>query len=139
MIVCSSAEEHFSCENRSVIDLDIMGKTDEELIAKRAALIARDVEQVGQIKGYGVELDKDRKMDLLFWAPDEARAKLLVEAMKRNEMPPFMVLGPANDEEADRRWAIRCSITASVAFITASDNIETFILFADKFDCDYDG
>jgi len=116
-----------------------MGKTDEELIAKRAALIARDVEQVAQIKGYGVELGKDRQIDLLFWAPDEAKSKALAESLKKNEMPPFMVLGPANDKEADRRWAIRCSITASVTFITAPDNIETFILFADKFDCDYDG
>ncbi len=116
-----------------------MGKSDEELLAARAALMSRDTEQIAQIKGYGVELDKSRKIDLLFWAPDEAKAKLLVEAMKRNEMPPFMVLGPANDQEADRRWAIRCSIAASVTFITAKDNIETFILFADKFDCDYDG
>ena len=116
-----------------------MGKTDEELIAKLGALRARDLDQVAQIKGHGVELEKDRKIDLLFWAPDEAKAKALVESLKKNEMPPFMILGPANDAEVDRRWAIRCSLSASVAFITAKKNIETFILFADKFDCDYDG
>jgi hypothetical protein len=116
-----------------------MGKTDEELIAKRAGLMARDVEQVAQIKGYGVELEKNRKIDLLFWAPDEGKTKALAESLKKNEMPPFMVLGPANDKEADRRWAIRCSLSASVIFITAAENIETFILFADKYDCDYDG
>jgi hypothetical protein len=116
-----------------------MGKTDEELIAQRVALVSRDTDLTAQVKAYGVELDKDRQIDLMFWAPDEAKAKLLVEAMKRNEMPPFLVLGPANEKEADRRWAIRCSITASVKFITTKDNIETFILFADKFDCDYDG
>jgi len=116
-----------------------MGKTDEELIEKRDALMVRDADLIAQVKSYGVELGNARQIDLMFWAPDEAKAKLLVEAMKRNEMPPFLVLGPANEKEADRRWAIRCSITASVTFITTKENIETFILFADKFECDYDG
>jgi hypothetical protein len=116
-----------------------MARTEEELIAKRDQLMARDLEQVAQIKAYGVDLEKKRQVDLTFWAPNQAAADVLVEALKRNEMPPNLTLGPSNQQEANQRWLIRCPVAASVAFITAKENVVTFLLFADKYDCEYDG
>lgn len=116
-----------------------MGRPDEELITKRDELMARDTSQIAEIKSYGVDPDKERQIDLTFWAPDEAKATQFVEAAKRNEMPPGLVLGPKNTNEQNQRWLIRCSIFASVTFVTTKENVVTFLLFADKYDCDYDG
>ncbi len=116
-----------------------MGRRGEELIAKRDELVSRDVDQVAQIKAYGVDLDKKRQIDLTFWAPNEAAAKIFVEASKRNDMTPSLILAPASAREANQRWLIRCSIAASVTCITTKENVVTFLLFADKYDCDYDG
>ena len=33
---------------------------------------------------------------------------------------------------------MRCHISASVSFMTTKENVVTFLLFADKYDCDYD-
>jgi hypothetical protein len=115
-----------------------MGLRDKELIAKRDELMSRDTAQIAAIKNYGVDPGKERWIDLTFWAPDERRAKAFADACKRNEMPPFMQLGPS-PSGADQRWLIRCSIRASVAFVTGEENLCTFIMFADKFDCEYDG
>ncbi len=105
---------------------------------KRDALMARDVAQVKVIESYGVDLDRKRAVDVNFWAPDEDSCKAFVEACKRNEMPSHTVLGPVSPE-GDQRWLIRCSIAASVTFMVAQENVETSLLFADKFDCEYDG
>lgn len=115
-----------------------MGRTEEELLTKRNELMSRDIDQIVQIKTYGVDLDKQRRVDLTFWAPTEGTAKLFVEACERNGMPPSMVLGPAASE-ANQRWLVRCSISASVTFMTTIENVVTFLLFADKYDCEYDG
>ena len=115
-----------------------MGRTDEELLARRNELMSRDIDQTAQIRNYGVDVDKKRQIDLTFWAPTESAAKLFVEACERNEMPHATVLGPA-PSEANRRWLIRCSISASVTFVTTKESVVTFLLFADKYDCDYDG
>jgi regulator of RNase E activity RraB len=53
-------------------------------------------------------------------------------------MPPHTVLDPAR-LEANQRWLIRCSIGASVTFMTTKENLLSFLLFADKYDCEYDG
>ena len=116
-----------------------MGHTEEELIAKRNELMARDIHQIAQIKAYGVDLDKKRQIDITFWAPDEAACKLLVEALNRNEMPPNLTLAPATSLDTNQRWLVRCAIEASVTFVTSSENVVTFLLFADKYNCDYDG
>ena len=116
-----------------------MGRTDDELIAKRDELMSRDVNQIAQIKAYGVDLDKKRQVDLTFWAPTEPAAKLLIDALKRNEMPPNLTLGPASPNDANQRWLVRCAISASVTFMTTKENVVTFLLFADKYDCEYDG
>jgi len=116
-----------------------MGRTEAELIAKRDELMSRDIGQISQIKAYGVDLDKKRQVDLTFWAPDESAAKVLVEALKRNEMPPVLTLGPASPHDANQRWLIRCPIAASISFIITKENVVTFLLFADKYDCEYDG
>jgi hypothetical protein len=115
-----------------------MSRIDEELLAKRNELMSRDIDLIAQIRNYGVDVDKKRQIDLTFWAPNESAAKLFVEACERNEMPASVVLGPA-PSEANQRWLIRCSISASVTFITTKENLVTFLLFADKYDCDYDG
>jgi Regulator of ribonuclease activity B len=115
-----------------------VGQNDEELLRKRNHLMSRDIDQIAAIRGYGVDLDKKRQIDLTFWAPTENAAKVFVVACKRNEMPPQMVLDPAASE-ANQRWLIRCSITASVTFMTTEENLATFLLFADKYDCEYDG
>lgn len=39
--------------------------------------MARDIDQIAQIKAYGVDLDKKRQIDLTFWAPDEAAGRYL--------------------------------------------------------------
>lgn len=62
-----------------------------------------------------------------------------MEALHRNEWPPTLVLGPANPEEKNQRWLIRCALNASVDFVTTRENVVTILLFADKFDSDYDG
>ena len=115
-----------------------MGRTDEELLAKRNELMSRDIVQIVQIKSYGVDLDKKRQVDLTFWSPTECAAKLFIEACERNGMPPSMLLGPA-PSEANQRWLVRCSINASVTFMTTKENLVTYILFADNYDCEYDG
>ena len=101
--------------------------------------MSRDASQVSIIKTFGVDLDKKRQLDLTFWAPNEAAANLLGEALKRNGMPPNLTLGPAGSSDANPRWLIRCALQASVTFITAKENLVTFLLFADKYDCEYDG
>jgi hypothetical protein len=115
-----------------------MGRTEEELIAKRDELMLRDIDQVTQIRSYGVDLDKTRQIDLTFWAPDESSANTFAEACMRNEMPPHTLLGPGATE-TNQRWLVRCPIAASVTFMTKKENVVTFLLFADKFDCEYDG
>jgi len=115
-----------------------MGLTDEQLLSRRNTLMSRDLDQIAQIKNFGIDLDKQRPIDLTFWASTESATKVFVEACKRNEMPPHTMLAPT-PSEANQRWLIRCGIHASVTFATAQENVETFILFADKFDCEYDG
>jgi len=115
-----------------------MSRTEEQLIAMRQALLARDTEQLAQIRNFGVDPAIHRQIDLTFWAPSEDAAKIFVEACKRNEMPPHTVMGPGAKEE-NKRWLIRCAITASVTFVTTPANVEIFILFGDKFACEYDG
>lgn len=115
-----------------------MGRTDEELISKRNELMSRDVEQIAQITNYGVNIEEKRKIDLTFWAPTEHAAKLFAEACERNEMQLGVVLGPGRSEP-NQRWLVRCHISASVTFMTTKQNLVTFLLFADKYDCDYDG
>ena len=115
-----------------------MGHSEEELIAKRDQLMSRDVEQIAQIRNHGVDVDKKRMIDLTFWAPTEQAAKLFAEACERNGMPPGMVLGPA-ESEVNQQWLVRCHISASVTFMTTKENVVTFLLFADKYDCDYAG
>jgi len=116
-----------------------VAKTDDELKAKRDELMARDADQIAQLMNYGVDLSKTRKIDLTFWAPAKNAADALVEALHRNEWPPTLILGPANPDEADQRWLIRCALNASVEFVTTRENVVTFLLFGDKFDCTYDG
>jgi hypothetical protein len=116
-----------------------MGRTDEELIAKRDSLMLRDTGQIAQIRDYGVDLEKKRRIDLTFWAPDEATAKEFAEALKKNEMPPDWVLGPASSQDENQRWLIRCPLSSSVTFVTTKENVVTFLLFADKYGCEYDG
>jgi hypothetical protein len=116
-----------------------MGQNEKELLAKHEELMSRDAAQIAAIKGFGIDLDKERQIEITFWAPDEDTAKSFAEACKRNEMPPYLVLGPASSSEANQRWVIRCSFAATVNFMTAQENLVTFLLFADKFDCEYDG
>ena len=115
-----------------------MPKTEAELIAKRKELMSRDADHMELISNYGVDLDKKRQIDLNFWAPTQETADRFVEACTKNEMPPHTVLGPTASEK-NRRWLIRCPISASVTFVVAKENVVTFLLFADKYDCEYDG
>ena len=115
-----------------------MGCTDDQLRAQLERLQARNRAQVEVILTYGVDLNKTRNIDLSFWAPDEHAAKTFAEACQRNEMPPDAVRPPV-PVGTDRRWLVTCAIDASVTFMTTTDNVATFIMFADKFDCEYDG
>jgi hypothetical protein len=115
-----------------------MRRSEEELIAKRDELKSRDIDQIAQIRSYGVDLDKTRQIDLTFWTPDESSANIFAEACMRNEMPPPTLLGPGA-AETSQRWLVRCPIAASVTFMAKKENMITFLLFADKFDCEYDG
>src|ERR1700756_5260608 len=105
-----------------------MGKTDQELLAKRNQLMARGLQQAEQIRGFGISLETNRKIDLTFWAPTEDVCKAFAEACKQNEMPPGLVLGPANSQ-GDQRWLVRCSVSASVSFVTTKENVATYLLF----------
>jgi hypothetical protein len=116
-----------------------MGQTDEELIAKCDLLMSRDIDQIAQIRQYGIDLEKKRRIDLTFWAPDEATAKEFAEALRKNEMPPDWVLGPASPQDQNQRWLVRCPFSSSVTFVTTKENVVTFLLFADKYGCEYDG
>jgi hypothetical protein len=115
-----------------------MGLTEEALLARRDALMSRDVALLAQLKNYGVDLNQKRVIDLSFWAPNERAAKEFAEACKRNEMPPEKVLGPVTPEP-NQRWLIQCPFAASPYFVTTKENVVTFLLFADKYDCEYDG
>jgi Regulator of ribonuclease activity B len=115
-----------------------MGRTDEELLAKRDELMSRDIDQIAAVMKYGIDLDKKRVIDLTFWAPNESTAKTFVEACERNEMSPHTILEPG-PSETNQRWLVRCAINASVNFVTTKENLVTFLLFADKYDCEYDG
>jgi len=115
-----------------------MGRTNEELLAKRDELMSRDIDQIAAVANYHVDLNKERQIDLTFWAPTEAVAKLFAEVCKQNEMPPHTMLGPSSSE-TNQRWLIRCAFKASVNFLTTKENVVTFLLFADKYDCEYDG
>jgi hypothetical protein len=116
-----------------------MGRCDEELKQKVLELETRDVQLRSEVGAYGVDLQKKRVIDLTFWAADENTARNLAEALTRNEMPPALVLGPARPDEPDQRWVVRSPIIASVDFVTEKENLVTFLLFADKYDCEYDG
>jgi hypothetical protein len=116
-----------------------MGRTDEELRQKLQELEARDTQERSQVASYGVDLAKKRVIGLTFWAPDQTTANTLIEAMKRNELVPNLVLGPARADSLDQRWLVRAPFAGSVDFVTAQENVVTFIMFADKFGCDYDG
>lgn len=115
-----------------------MGRTDEELRDQLEKLRARDQELARAILGFGVDLNKPRKIDLSFWANDEESAKTFAAACERNEMPPGP-LRPPPGIGTEKRWLVTCSIQASVTFVTARDNAATFLLFADKYGCVYDG
>jgi hypothetical protein len=116
-----------------------MGRSDDELRQKLLELENRDVQLRSDVAAYGVDLTKKRLIDLTFWAPNESAARKFAEALSRNEMPPNAVLGPAGPDEPNQRWVVCAPISASVDFVTANENLVTFILFADKYDCDYDG
>ena len=116
-----------------------MGRSDEELRGRLVELETRNAQLRSDVAAYGVDLAQERVIDLTFWAPDESTAKKLAEALTRNGMPPNLVLGPARPDERNQRWVVRAPIAASVDFVTANDNLVSFILFADKYDCDYDG
>jgi hypothetical protein len=115
-----------------------MGKTDDELRGKLDELMAKDLQQVQQVRQFGVDLAKTRQIDLTFWAPDERTAEEFAAACTRNEMPPHTLLGPGRSE-TNRRWLVRCSIAGTVGFVTEKENIATFMMFADKYNCEYDG
>ena len=116
-----------------------MDRTDEELRTKVHELELRDAEQRNAVSSYGIDLGKERTIDLTFWAPDESKAKFLAQALVHNEMIPQFVLGPANRNEPNQRWVVRAPIRASVNFVTTKENLITFLLFADKYECEYDG
>jgi hypothetical protein len=112
-----------------------MGRTDDELKAHLHALEARDQSQRVAIAAFGVDLSKRRAVDLTFWADDEAKATALAEALRRNELSS-VVRSPV---ALDGRWIVGASLEASVDWMTTRENIATFVLFADKYDCVYDG
>lgn len=116
-----------------------VSRTDDELRERRDDLQKRDLAQRAQLATYGVDPSARRRSDLTFWAPDENAAKRLADAMTKNEMSPPLVLGPNADGSGDRRWLLRTALAASVDFITATENVVTFLLFADGYGCDYDG
>ena len=115
-----------------------MPRTDEELRRRRDELEQIDVQQRAQLAAYGVDPARVRKIDLTFWAPDEAAASRLAEAMTRNEMAAPLVLAPVPGA-TNQRWVVRTSLQASVDSITTRENVVTFLLFADKYDCDFGG
>src|SRR5262245_19341923 len=116
-----------------------MSSTDQELRLKLEALRRRDEVQRTAIASYGVDLGQKRKVDLSFWAPDETKARLLSEALKRNEAGTPVVMGPLDPNDANQRWLVGMTLDVSVDFITGKENVATFLLFADKYDCEYDG
>lgn len=60
------------------------------------------------------------------------------DALARNEMGKLTVMGPGSDEK-NQRWLVRGSVHAAVDFITARENVATFLMFADEYGCEYDG
>lgn len=114
-----------------------MPLSEEELRQRLTDLQSRDAVQCTQIAAFGVDLSQRRRLDLNFWTHDEASAKKLAEALARNAMPAGQALPPAGDPR--RRWSVSCSLVASVDFITTRENVATFLLFADKYGCEYDG
>jgi len=114
-----------------------MPSDENELRQKLEALQRRDEVQRSAITSYGIDLGKRRVIDLSFWAPDEQSATRLSEAWQRNEGGVPVVLPPVDGTRS--RWLVGVTLTASVDFITTKENAATFLLFADKYDCEYDG
>lgn len=110
-----------------------MAKSDEAHREHLLALEARDKEQRAAIGALGGDFSKKRVVDLTFIAPDESSASDLVDALQRNE------LSNARRSSIGGRWLVLASIEATVDWITARENIATFVLFADKYGCEYDG
>src|SRR5215469_6995749 len=114
-----------------------MPLSEQQLRERLEALQRRDEVQRCAIVSYGIDLSKTRVLDLSFWAPDELTATQLSEALQRNEGGTPVVLPPADGSQP--RWLVGITLNASVDFITAKENVATFLLFADKYDCEYDG
>src|SRR5215813_8713345 len=114
-----------------------MPSNEHELRQKLQALQRRDEAQRSAIASYGIDLGKRRVIDLSFWAPDEQSATRLSEALQRNESGTPVVLPPVDGSRS--RWLVGVTLNASVDFITIKENVATFLLFADKYDCEYDG
>jgi len=111
-----------------------VGKTDEALKQHLHALEARDQTQRAAISALGVDLQTKRVIDVTFVARDESSAAALATALRRNEL-----LATAAPSSVSARWLVTGSLEASVDWITTRANIATFILFADKYECEYDG
>ncbi len=115
-----------------------MAHTDEELMAIMQRLQQRDEQQRSVISAYGVDLSKERAIDLCFWSPDKPKAMELAGCLERNEISPVTVSPPLGNDPK-QRWSVQTSIRSSVDFITKKENVATFVLIADKYDSDYDG
>ncbi len=116
------------------LNLALMPRTEDQLREQLQRLQARDWEQRAAVASFGVDLGKRRVIDLNFLAADEQTANRLRDALIRNEFAEVRVVGPANG-----RWVVRSSVSASVDYITAKENVATFLLFADEYECEYDG
>jgi hypothetical protein len=113
-----------------------LAHTDQELMACRDALVTRSAAQLAELTARHVDLNEQRKVDLQFSAPNEAAARTLAAAMVRNEMATPVIVAP--DNESVERWRVCVAMSASAEFIASRDNLVTFILFADEYDCDFD-
>lgn len=116
-----------------------MPSTDEKLSRRRAALEQRDVAQRAVVAAYGVDPARRRIIDLTFWAPTREAAEQLAAAVVRNDMPAPRLSGPVDAGRGLTRWMACTSIMCSVDFITTRENLMTFLLFADQYDCEHDG
>jgi hypothetical protein len=112
-----------------------MGRTDEEIRAKFASQRAADEAHRKLISSLGGHLATDREMELTFIAPNAEKANELAQALTQNELRPQ----PVKKSATDQRFFVVCTLAASVDVVTKEENVANFVLFADKYDCEYDG
>jgi len=97
---------------------------------------ARNRALVARIVAKGGSLTVTRALDLFFWAPSQATATSLAEALRAMGLTSLSVT-PAADGRPT--WAVQGQLNASVQHVASSSLTEQLVHLAAQHGSDYDG